>query len=92
MLCVGGELDLYTAPTLCAAVEDRFDEPLLLDLSHLAFCDSTGLRALFGVAQEARARRRRLPILPPARRRRARVRRGAPEFLPLAATSTPRTP
>lgn len=46
VVVVGGELDLATAPELAAAVEERVvaeDRRLLIDLSGLTFCDSTGL-------------------------------------------------
>ena len=44
---VSGELDLATAPRLCAAVADNGDvELLVLDLSATTFIDSTGVRAL----------------------------------------------
>ena len=85
-LSVAGELDLWTAPALCSAVEAHFDRPLLLDLSQMAFCDSTGLRAIHGVAQEARAFAAKLVILAPQRSSASRAFEiaGAPELLPLA--------
>jgi anti-anti-sigma factor len=86
VLEVAGELDLWTAPTLCERIEQCLDRPLLVDLSHLQFCDSTGLRALHGAAQEARVLRARLVLLAPEQPGAAQAFRiaGAPEFLPLA--------
>ena len=57
VLVVHGELDLSTAPMLCArlhALRDRGRAPdVVLDLTGLEFCDSTGLRALLGELREA---------------------------------------
>ena len=57
VLIVHGELDIFTAPTLCrrmAALRDRGYAPAtVVDLRDLEFCDSTGLRALLGEAREA---------------------------------------
>lgn len=47
-LRLAGELDLSTAPQLNAAIDRLADEgqrELLLDLSELTFCDSTGVAA-----------------------------------------------
>ena len=55
---VAGELDLSTAPALCLRLESArhvADARVLVDLSHLEFCDSTGLRALILAAQEIMA-------------------------------------
>ena len=85
---VEGELDLSTAPKLCGRIDQAFKERVprvLVDLTKLEFCDSTGLRALFGTVQEARVRRARLRIVLPASPAAARVFElvGASEFLPL---------
>jgi anti-sigma B factor antagonist len=62
---VHGELDLATAPRLAARL-DRLRRPgplrVLVDLTGLEFCDSTGLRALLGAAAEVRAAGGRLAI------------------------------
>ena len=58
IIAVSGELDLATAPVLCARLDRRRDlmsPRLLVDLTRVAFCDSTGLRALLGAATEVRA-------------------------------------
>ncbi len=50
---VRGELDLQTAPNLCATVERvAGTRPVMIDLSELSFCDSTGLRALVSATRE----------------------------------------
>jgi len=51
-----GELDLDSAPQLCAAIEDaaRAARPprVVIDFTAVSFCDSTGLRALIGAVRE----------------------------------------
>ncbi len=87
VLEVGGELDLWTAPELCAQIEACLDGPgVVVDLAPLQFCDSTGLRALFGVAQEARVAATPLIMLRPSSQGVMRTFElaGATEFLPLA--------
>jgi anti-anti-sigma factor len=50
---VRGELDLSTAGRLCRAIQDVGDaRRLMIDLSELEFCDSTGLRALMSAVRE----------------------------------------
>jgi anti-sigma B factor antagonist len=87
VLEVGGELDLWTAPELCARIEECLsDQGVVVDLAPLQFCDSTGLRALAGLAQEARVARTPLIMLRPTSTGvcRAFELAGAAEFLPLA--------
>lgn len=58
VLAVAGELDLATSPALCERLEEREDgraARVLVDLTRVAFCDSTGLRALLGAAADVRA-------------------------------------
>jgi anti-sigma B factor antagonist len=88
VLEVGGELDLWTAPELCARIEAciRASPPgVVVDLAPLQFCDSTGLRALIGVAREARAAATPLIMLRPSNKGVCRTFElaGAHEFLPL---------
>ncbi|MDA0184043.1 STAS domain-containing protein [Solirubrobacter phytolaccae] len=88
VLEVNGELDLYTAPLLCTQIGAKVDGPssrLLIDLSHLQFCDSTGLRALVGAVREVRVAAGRVAMVRPARPGAARAFEiaGAAEFLPL---------
>ena len=50
-----GDLDLAGAATFCARVDAARDagrERLLIDLTHLSFCDTSGLRALTRAADE----------------------------------------
>jgi anti-sigma B factor antagonist len=52
-----GELDLTTAARLCAvtdmaAVRAGGPPRVVIDLTGVSFCDSTGLRALFGAVRE----------------------------------------
>ena len=85
---VEGELDLSTAPS-CAAASTRRSRragrACWSTSTKLEFCDSTGLRALFGTVREARVRRAPLRIVLPASPAASRVFElvGASEFLPL---------
>src|SRR5687768_6843398 len=57
VLEVQGELDLASAPLLCRrldAARAQRVRRLVVDLTRLAFCDSTGLRALMGAGNEIR--------------------------------------
>ena len=63
---VTGDLDLASAPELCARLDADRSRNLLVDLSDLDFCDSTGLRALIGAAKEVRAHGGRFVIVCPA--------------------------
>jgi anti-anti-sigma factor len=66
---VRGELDLSTAGRLCRTVEAvsgaRRRMRVLLDLSELAFCDSTGLRALVGAVREVEINGGRAAVIVP---------------------------
>jgi anti-anti-sigma factor len=65
LLEVFGELDLATAPRLCAHLDTARRERvrrLVVDLTGVAFCDSTGLRALLGASTELRVSGGRLAI------------------------------
>jgi anti-sigma B factor antagonist len=86
---VDGDLDLATAPNWCARIENTFRTPgarVLVDLSRVTFCDSTGMRALLGVVREAQVHGVPLRIVLPeqAAPQRAFELAGALEFLPLA--------
>ncbi len=68
VIAVAGELDIATAPTLCArldATRSGRRPRLLVDLSAVDFCDSTGLRALLGAASEVRAHGGRFAVVCP---------------------------
>jgi len=66
VLAVTGELDIATAPELCARLDASrtVRRPrMLVDLTDVDFCDSTGLRALLGAASEVRAHGGRFAIV-----------------------------
>ena len=52
VVAVTGDLDLATAPQLCACLGTHRGERFVVDFSRVGFCDSTGLRALLGEARE----------------------------------------
>jgi len=65
LLEVFGELDLATAPRLCAlldAARTQRVKRLVVDLTGVDFCDSTGLRALMGASTELRVGGGRLAV------------------------------
>jgi anti-anti-sigma factor len=65
LLEVFGELDLATAPKLCAALDAarvHRVKRLAIDLTGVDFCDSTGLRALLGASNELRVSGGRLAV------------------------------
>src|SRR3954452_5093440 len=62
---VRGDLDLRSAPDLCARLEAHRGARLLLDLSQLEFCDSCGLRALICEARETGIAGGRLTVVAP---------------------------
>ena len=65
LLEVFGELDLATAPRLCAALDAarmHRVRRVVVDLTGVDFCDSTGLRALIGASTELRVGGGRLAI------------------------------
>lgn len=58
LLSVAGELDYHTAPRLRAGLDEvRLDEglALIIDLSGLSYCDSTGVSILVGAYHRAKA-------------------------------------
>ncbi|MFF5250972.1 STAS domain-containing protein [Streptomyces leeuwenhoekii] len=57
-LCVGGEIDIHTAPALRRAALDVIAQGhphLILDLTGVTFCDSSGFNALIGIMRCAMA-------------------------------------
>jgi anti-anti-sigma factor len=87
---VSGGLDLAAAGAFCARVDAAREagcRRLLLDLTQLRFCDSSGLRALIGAAKEMVANAGRVAVIPPAEGPVARLfaLTGVPEFFPLHA-------
>jgi anti-anti-sigma factor len=60
-----GELDLATAPKLCThldAARRQRVRRVVVDLTGVDFCDSTGLRALLGASAELRVAGGRLAV------------------------------
>jgi anti-sigma B factor antagonist len=65
LLEVFGELDLASAPRLCAlldAARTQRVKRVVVDLTGVDFCDSTGLRALMGASTELRHAGGRLAV------------------------------
>jgi stage II sporulation protein AA (anti-sigma F factor antagonist) len=65
LLEVFGELDLATAPRMCSALDAariHRVKRLVIDLTGVDFCDSTGLRALLGASTELRVSGGRLAV------------------------------
>ena len=59
VVTVRGEVDLATAPDLASSVRGALEgspSSLILDLEGLAFIDSSGLRELVTLSEEARSR------------------------------------
>src|SRR3712207_3649148 len=63
-----GELDLVSEPVLADALEQADGKPLRIDLSELAFMDSTGLRALLSLQREHADVKLRGPLQPAVQR------------------------
>ncbi|MFJ3773742.1 STAS domain-containing protein [Streptomyces sp. NPDC090075] len=69
VLGVSGELDLVTSPTLRQRVHDAVAEghhSLVLDLSDVFFCDSSGVGVLIAARRLIRSCRGRLRLILPA--------------------------
>jgi anti-anti-sigma factor len=60
-----GELDLHTVGSLLELVPPPSGEDLILDMGEVAFIDSSGVRALFRVAEELRPGHLRIRNLSP---------------------------
>ena len=92
---VEGNLDLDGVPRLCAAIEESQGpygpERVIVVLSRVGFCDSSGIRALVGAAREVRARGGRLDVVAPedAPVQRMIAATGAAEFLGVRASLEP---
>lgn len=68
LLRLTGELDLVSEPVLASALAKTNGHPLRIDLSELAFMDSTGLRALLTAAREHADLKLRGPLQPSVER------------------------
>jgi anti-anti-sigma factor len=65
MIVVEGDLDLSTAPDLCACLTAHRGSRVVADLSLVRFCDSCGLRAIVGEARETGYVGGRLTVVAP---------------------------
>jgi anti-sigma B factor antagonist len=68
VLALVGDLDLTAAPYLASRLDAARSDGvrrILVDLSDLRFCDSSGLRALVGAARELRIAGGRLTVACP---------------------------
>jgi anti-anti-sigma factor len=68
LLRLTGELDLVSEPVLADALAQGDGHPLRIDLSELAFMDSTGLRALLGLQRDHGDVKLRGPLQPAVQR------------------------
>ena len=68
LLRVSGELDLVSEPQLNQALDQLEGREATLDLSELAFMDSTGLRTLLGAARTYPDVKLQGPLQPPVQR------------------------
>ncbi|QBI51907.1 Anti-sigma-B factor antagonist [Streptomonospora litoralis] len=63
-----GEIDLYTAPQLRSGLVDALDDGarrLVVDMSRVEFCDSTGMSVLLSVMKRAREKDGDLELVAP---------------------------
>ena len=67
-LTISGELDLDSEPELSHALELAAGTPTTVDLSGLAFMDSTGLRVLLSAARTYPNVKLQGPLQPPVQR------------------------
>lgn len=66
VVCVGGEIDVYTSPTLrdrLTSALDRGVTNLVIDLSGVQFLDSTGLGVLVGAMRRIESVRGKLIVV-----------------------------
>src|ERR1700716_1202650 len=71
VLAVAGELDLATIATLKDVAGSALTErgkPVILDLSELSFCDSTGLGSFVALHRQAEALGTRIALVAPRKR------------------------
>jgi anti-anti-sigma factor len=68
LLRLAGELDLVSEPVLAGELAKVDGRPVRIDLSDLAFMDSTGLRALLTTMRQYADFKLRGPLQPPVQR------------------------
>ncbi|AIG80451.1 Hypothetical protein AJAP_38325 [Amycolatopsis japonica] len=86
MIAVSGEIDLVTREFLEAEFRQAFDprpNNVVVDLSDVDFCDTSGLSALVGLNTRCVADRIALRFLPSATIRRLLRRTGLSDLLPI---------
>lgn len=70
LVAIRGEIDLYTAPRLrgelIAVLDDAGGGRLLVEMSQVEFCDSTGINVLLSGLKRARERGGDLEIVAPS--------------------------
>lgn len=65
-LALAGEIDALTAPLLTAALEAADQQPLVIDMGRVEFCDSSGLRVLLEAHQRLADEGRKLLLARPS--------------------------
>lgn len=68
MVTVGGEIDLYTAPQLRDALVGALEDGarrLVIDMSRVEFCDSTGISVLLSAMKRSRDKEGDLELVAP---------------------------
>ncbi|GAA3730610.1 anti-sigma B factor antagonist [Spinactinospora alkalitolerans] len=68
IVAVRGEIDLYTAPHLHSELVDALDDGasrLLVDMSGVEFCDSTGMNVLLSAMKRSREKEGDLELVAP---------------------------
>jgi anti-sigma B factor antagonist len=65
VIAVRGELDLYTSPTLRTSVHEAAGVKIALDLTDVAFIDSSGLGTVVGALKHVRERDGTFAVIAP---------------------------
>ncbi|WP_193373720.1 MULTISPECIES: STAS domain-containing protein [Nocardiopsis] len=68
VVAVSGEIDLYTAPQLHSELVDALEDGarrLIIDMSRVEFCDSTGMNVLLSAMKRAREKEGDLELVAP---------------------------
>lgn len=68
MVTVGGEVDLYTAPQLRDELVEALEggaRRLVIDMSRVEFCDSTGISVLLSAMKRSRDKEGDLELVAP---------------------------
>ncbi|MDA8370132.1 MAG: STAS domain-containing protein [Nocardiopsaceae bacterium] len=68
VVTVRGEIDLYTAPQMHSALVDALGDGaqrLIVDMSRVEFCDSTGISVLLSAMKRAREKDGELELVAP---------------------------